>query len=357
MSYKKNTLLIIVIIALVSLIFSHNLYGYLELSLNKLASLTQPNEHLNSQAKTKKTEKGIGLKATTKPSQPSQRSFAQKKKVKVNKCPSTLPDITTHPLKYQQVDGSIGYKSIKKYYEINTNLAKGDDEFLTELTLRLNAAFQHLEKKLGITLKKTVTLNFVFQTSRAGYENYVKKLGLSPEGNQGMYLSYNNLSIVELTDSKQGITIAIHEAIHAFNNAYWGHSLRFFNEGLAQHLSAIDQKGIVPPFDFSWLAHQSYPMQISTLLFSETDWHTNNNHELYQNSKALFNFLMNNDKGREVVLKIMQLEMADHCTTLPKETIEEILFDIFPNHEQEFNYWFRDGLNELIEARRSSFNN
>lgn len=352
MSHKKNTLLIIVIIVLVGLIFSHNLYGYLESSLNKLVSLSQPTEILNTQAEINNNEKIDRLKTVKKFNQQPQKTFSQVKQAKVNKCQSALPNITTKTLQYRQADGSMGYRTQKKYYEINTNLGEGNDVFLKELTLKLDAAFQHLENQLGIILTKTVTLNFVFQTSRDSYENYVKKVGQSPEGNQGMYLSYNNLSIVELTESKQGITIAIHEAIHAFNDAYWGYSLRFFNEGLAQHLSAIDQNGILPPFNFSWLKHQEYPLQISTLLFSETDWHSNNNHELYQNSKALFHFLMNNEKGRQVVLKIMQLEMTDHCTTLPKETVEEILFDIFPNHEQEFNYWFRDGLNEFLSSEQ-----
>jgi len=356
---KKNTLLIIVTIVLVSLVFNHKLYGYIELTLNKLTSISQSNEILNTRAqiKIKKNDNLLRVKTGVKQhpniANSSQQYSSEVNNIEIKRCQSSqLTDITTETHKYLQADGSIGYRVIKKYYELDTNLGKGYEEFLTELTLKLNAVFQHIESQLGIKLQKKIKLNFVFQATRAGYEDYLIALGQSPEGNQGMYLSYNNLSIVDIKNKKQGITTAIHEAIHAFNNTYWGDSLRFFNEGMAQHFSAIYKNGSLPPFNFSWLQHQEYPMQISTLLFSETDWHSNKNHELYQNSKALFHFLMNNEKGRKVLLKIMKLEMKDHCTTLPKETIEEILIDIFPNHEQEFNYWFTDGLKKFLNREQ-----
>jgi len=354
MPHKKNTLLVIVSIALVSLIFSHNLYGYIELTLNKLASISKPNDSLSERAQTKKNEGNYRVKTTKRVNQFSNTSYSpqkhpsQAKKVKIDKCKRDLPNITTKTQKYTQDDGSIGYRTVKNYYEIDTNLGKGYEPFLTELNLKLNATFQYIERQLGIKLMRTIKLNFVFQTSREDYEDYLRELERSPVGNQGIYLSFNNLSIIELKNHKQGIRVAIHEAIHAFNRAYWGDSFRFFDEGMAEYFESINTNGVLPPFNFSSLKHQQYPTQISTLLFSETDWHSNNSHELYQNSKALFHFLMNHEKGRKVVLQIMKLEMKEHCTTLSKETIEDVLFDVFPNHEQEFNYWFTDGLNDFL---------
>ncbi|MFT5299193.1 MAG: hypothetical protein ACI9YH_005245 [Colwellia sp.] len=355
MPYKKHTLLILVIIILVSLIFSHNLYGYLEISLDKLSSFSKETEDFNTQLKTTEIEKSFSLKTAKEVNHYSKKTYSHKthssqvKKTKANTCKPLLTDITTAPQKYTHDDGSISYINTKKYYELETNLGKGYEPFLTELKLKLNATFQYIERQLGIKLMKKIKLNFVFQTSRADYENHLRELGHSPEGNQGIYLSSNNLSIIEFKNHKQGIKTAIHEAIHTFNRAYWGRSFRFFNEGMAEYFEPINTKGILPSFNFSSLKHQQYPMQISTLLFSEADWHGDNNHELYQNSKALFHFLMNNKQGRKVVLKIMKLEMKNHCTKLSKATIEDVFFNIFPNHEQEFNYWFSDELSSFLD--------
>jgi len=359
MFYKKHTLLILVIIILVSLIFSHNIYSHLEVSLNKLSSLPKKTEDFKARFQTTKIEKNFRLKTTKENNQYSNKAYNldkhsnQVKRTKADTCKPFLANITSELQKHIQDDGSISYINTKKYYELETNLGKGYEPFLTELKLKLNATFQYIERQLGIKLMKQIKLNFVFQTSRVDYENHLRKLGHSPEGNQGIYLSSNNLSIIEFKNHKQGIKTAIHEAIHTFNRAYWGSSFRFFNEGMAEYFEPINTKGMVPSFNFSSLKYQQYPMQISTLLFSETDWHGDNNHELYQNSKALFHFLMNNEQGKKVVLTIMKLEMKNHCNKLPKATIEDLLFNMFPNHEQEFNYWFTDELSRFLDKREA----
>ena len=354
MPYKKNTLLVIVIIVLVSINFSHKLYGYIELSLNKLASFSKSTEIADKKIQTKsninnhQTKNSKEIFQSVKVSNNLNHLPYNEKQNKEEKCQIVLPDITIETQKHILDDGETSYRKIKKYYEINTNLGKGYEAFLAELTLKLNGTFQHIERQLSIKLTKKIQLNFIFQTSREDYESYLRELGHSPEGSQGIYLGYRNLSIIEFKSYQQAIKTAIHEAIHTFNSAYWGGSFRFFNEGMAEYFESINSNGTVPPFNFSSLQHQHYPMQTSTLLFSETNWHSNNNYELYQNSKALFHFLMNNKKGRKVILKIMKLEMEDRCTVLPQNTIENVLIELFPNHEQEFNYWFTDGANALL---------
>jgi hypothetical protein len=354
MSHKKITLLIIVTIVLVSLTFGHKIYSYVELSLNKLISISKSNENLS-------TEVHIGNKESSYHSKKQypkilshqKQNSHQLKNLQKNYCPRPLlTNITSETQSYVKADGLKGVRVIKKYYHLNTNLGINSKKFLNELNIKLNSAFQHIESQLGIKLNQAITLNLVFQTTRTDYENYVLALGRSPEGNQGIYIYPDNVSIVEIKNYEQGIKTAIHEAMHAFNQSYWGNSLRFFNEGMAEHLEAITTKGSIPKFDFSWLTHQQYPKQISTLLFSELDWHGNSRHELYQNSKALFYFLMSHEKGRQVVWKIMELEMEDPCTALPKEIIEKILFELFPNHQQEFDYWFANGLYNFLNQKQ-----
>ncbi len=353
MSHKKNTLLIIIII-IACLTYGRKLYGYAEQTFNKLTSISSLSEPLRTATFEGRKERKENYNHQIKNQFPKvinhpRQDSHQLKTIEKNSCPRpTLFDITTENQAYIKADGLGGYRTLKKYYHLKTNLGENSKGFLNELNAKLNSTFQHIESQLRITLNQAITLNLVFQTTRADYENYLLKLGISPEGNQGIYLSPDNLSIVEIQTYEQGVKTAIHEAVHAFNNAYWGSSLRFFNEGMAEYLESITTTGSIPPFDFSWLTHQHYPKQISTLLFSEVDWHGNQRHELYQNSKALFHFLMSHESGRKVIWAIMQNEMEEPCTTLPKEVIEKILFDIFPNHQQDFDYWFINGRDDFV---------
>lgn len=231
----------------------------------------------------------------------------------------------------------------KPYFVLNTNLDNNNSDFLVELTRKLNRTFQHIESLLGITLNRTITLNMVFQPSRVQYEDYIVSLGRSPVGNIGMYLGSKNIAIIETSDIEIGMKTAIHEAIHAFNYAYWGSTFRFFNEGMAEYFEVITLTGKIPSFNFSYLQHQDFPEQIFNLLFLEADWHGQSNYGLYQNSKALFYFLMSSEVGRDIVLNIMKLEMAEPCQKLPKGKIEDVFIELYSNHQQEFDYWFIDG--------------
>ena len=349
MPLKKITFLLLVIISLVSLSFGHKLYGYVEQALNELISISTLNKPLGTEQTDKSTSNDHLLKQLpTVFTQPKLDSH-QLESLQINNCPRPpLIAITTERKTFVKPDGIKEFRIQKKYYDLNTNLNKSAKAFLHELNIKLTSAFEHIENQLGITLNQAIKLNLVFQTTKTDYEEFVLALGVAPEGSQGIYIYPNHLSVIEFKNHEQGIKTAIHEAIHAFNMSYWGNALRFFNEGMAEYLEAISTKGSIPSFDFSWLTHLQKPEQISTLLFSEMDWHGDNRHELYQNSKALFYFLISHDEGRVVIRKIMEQEMEDPCTTLPKETIIQMLFELFPNHQQEFDYWFTDGLYNFL---------
>lgn len=360
MPQNKTTLSVIVLILLLGGMFSYKLYGYIEHSFDELTNIEKESKQVTANTHKIKSKTLVLLTTNHSPVQ-SQRlqdtsSEASQQKRQTKQAKSSflcvrppLKKISTIRQPFIETDGTRTIKAIKKYYELNTNLGEGFEPFLAELKLRLNAAFMHMEHKLSIQLNRTISLNLVFQTTREDYEDYITELGLSPAGSQGMYIYPNNIAVIEYKDHQQGMRTAIHEAIHAFNRAYWGSSLRFFNEGMAEYLEAISQNGSMPAFDFSPLTSQQYPLQISTLLFSEINWHGSQQHELYENSKALFYFLMNNSVGRQLFWALMKQEIQDPCSTLSQETISNLFFELFPNHQQEFDYWFSDGLIEFLE--------
>ena len=356
MPYKKVTLLLMIIIMLVSLTFGHKLYGYVQQVFDQVLSAYKVNNPTTFISQTDNIKSNSHPKENQLPKSANnqKRTFPQPKATQKSLCPRPpLKEITTKTQTYVKEDGSVDYKEIKQYYFLNTNLGNNADVFLNELNLKLYATFERIENQLGISLNYAITLNLIFHSTRTGYENKVRELGGSPEGTQGMYIYPNNVSIISVQNYEQGIKTAIHEAIHAFNKAYWGSSLRFFNEGMAEYFESITAEGLIPPFNFSRLTHQQYPKQISTLLFSEIDWHSDNTHELYQNSKALFHFLMSHERGRQVVRKIMELEKEDPCTILSNDNIEILLIELFLNHQQEFDYWFANGLNHFVNNEKS----
>jgi len=238
-----------------------------------------------------------------------------------------------------------------QYFTLKTNYRNESNEFTTELKKKLNATFKHIETSLSINFKQTISLTMFFQMSREDYENFALKYGRSPYGNQGMFLSPENISIVEVKNYKQGIKTSIHEAVHTLNYAYWGRSLRFFNEGMAEYYKEISINGEIPPFDFSWLQHLYLPEQISTILSMDTDWHGDRTIELYQLSKAFFYFLMSREEGRKVVWEILKREKEDLCSELSDDNILQMLRDNFPNHDQAFDYWFEDGVNAFLDSK------
>lgn len=349
MPNKKITLLLFVIICLISLRFGHKLYGYAEQTLNELISISKLNEPLSTKQTGKSNSNEHSIQQVPNILFQPKKDSPQLESLQKNSCPKPpLVDITTETKTFIKPDGMEEFRVQKKYYDLNTNLNQSAKTFLHELNIKLTFAFAHIENQLGIPLNQAITLNLIFQATRTAYEEYLLALGVSPDGSQGVYVYPNHLSVIQFKNPEQAIKTSIHEAIHAFNQSYWGNAFRFFNEGMAEYLEAISTRGTIPPFDFSWLTHLQKPEQISTLLFSEMDWHGDNRHELYQNSKALFYFLMSHDEGKMVIRKIMKLEMEDPCTTLPNETIITILFDIFPNHQQAFDYWFSDGLYDFL---------
>lgn len=257
---------------------------------------------------------------------------------------SVIATCTRPPL----IDTRLPHAMTQKHYQLETNLGHGYEDFLSEFQGKLNKAFQHIEHNLGLTLRYGTQLNLVYQTTEEDFNNAITMQNRVPSGYQGVYLFPEHLSLVYLQNHKQGIKTSIHEAMHAFNQSYWGNSLRFFNEGMAEYYANITIDGVIPPFDFTWIQHQQYPKQVSTLLFTNTDWHGDTRYEQYQNSKALFYFLMSRVQGKKVIVEIMKKEMEDPCHALPNSTIEALLFELYPNHQQAFDYWFRDGLSAFL---------
>lgn len=252
----------------------------------------------------------------------------------------------THCLRPDEVSHNDGY------FELDTNLDVDANKFLSELDKKLNITFSNLERKLKIKFEHTIPLDIHFKVTKEDYDNFVLEHGGSPEGTQGKYLNWHNMSIVHFMNYEQGIRVAVHEAVHALNYYYWGVTQRFFNEGIAQYYENISENGHLPAFDFFWFTEPQNPMMVTDLLFSKMDWHGSTKYELYQQSSALIYFLMNNEQGKQVILNILKLEAEEPCSSLSNNEIEEAFIEGYQNYQQEFDYWFKEGIYEYLEKNK-----
>lgn len=240
-------------------------------------------------------------------------------------------------------------KQAGHFYQLKTNLNQESKGFIKELNQKLYLIFNDIEASFNIQLTRAVNLNLIYLPSQEIYENYLMGLGRSVTGSIGVYLYPEHISVIQSTNAKQVMISSLHESIHAFNQSYWGKTLRFFNEGMAEYYENISMDAKFEAFDFSGLTDQSLPLAIDVLLFSETDWHGANKSRLYHNSNALFHFLMSTQQGRTVIWVIMKLEAKDSCSTLSEHQVLNVLFELYPNHQQEFDYWFKEGLFNFLQ--------
>lgn len=331
---SKIKIFLIITVLLLFITSGQGFFKYFNKTHSQLKNILNTNEVVLNKHKSELQKKVLPLKAnnslTVKPAtQDNYEEYQQ--------------PITTPKTKYYCARPTVDFYKTKKYYTLKTNLGEGYEKFLAELKTKLNKTFQRIEQELNITLNGTINLNISFQTSRADYEDIVRKYGKDPTGNIGKYIGYYQQSIVQFLSHEEGMRIAIHEAIHAFNHAYWGVTLRFLNEGMAEYYEGITSEGTIPEFDFQWIAQQSNPMQVNVLLYSDHDWHNDHHTKLYQNSKALFHFLMSQNKGRSALWQLLKEEKKEPCTTLENNTIIGIIQRNYLNFETDFDDWFRDG--------------
>ncbi|MGJ8679578.1 DUF1570 domain-containing protein [Paraglaciecola sp.] len=234
-----------------------------------------------------------------------------------------------------------------KPYQLNLNFVNlsVEPQFSTTLIRKLDWVFTTYKKMLRTKNTPTVELNLNFVLGRVEYENQLFNNGLSPVGNIGIYSSRTNQAIIEFKDYSQAINVAVHEAVHAINYAYFGRTHRFINEGLAEYFEDVDpSSGMVDKYTLkTWLknhAGNEQPTDFSSLVYSDIDWHSSKTGRLYANSQAWFHFLMSNQQGHQAVMHIMKTEAANRHSVIPRGDIFILLTEKYENVEIEFGHWF-----------------
>ncbi|AOT10443.1 DUF1570 domain-containing protein [Pseudoalteromonas luteoviolacea] len=239
------------------------------------------------------------------------------------------------------------------YFELEISGEAISNQFRNKLKTKLKSVFRGYTSILGLSAMRKVKLKIVVLPSRAAYERTVKSFGGDPSGNVGVYFGIRNTALLEQRSYQQTMRTAIHEAVHAINQAVIGFSPRWLNEGLAEYFESIDvsmQVGKVSSFEHvsrkGFL--QGQVMSPLQLFGAEAQWRAFKPDILYRSSWAFMHFLMSSDKGRMGLKQLMLLEQSEPCSSLGSDKV----LSVFTNHYPALGQTFLSFISRGIKPHR-----
>ncbi|MCF2856151.1 DUF1570 domain-containing protein [Pseudoalteromonas sp. SMS1] len=222
------------------------------------------------------------------------------------------------------------------YFDLNISGQTISNPFKNTLSARLNAIFRGYTSIVGLEAMRKVTLRIQVLPSRRLYERAVKAYGGDPTGTAGVYFGVKNTAFVEQTSDEATMQTAIHEAVHAINQAVIGFSPRWLNEGLAEYFETVEvsmQVGEVKPNNH--ITRNGYikghVLRPSQLIGAEDTWQTSDPATLYRSSWAFVHFLMSSKSGKQSLKALMLEEQKMPCSSLDYANVHRVLSGSYPN--------------------------
>lgn len=227
------------------------------------------------------------------------------------------------------------------FFELNISGTHITNQFKNVLSTKLNAVFRGYTSIVGLDAMQKVTLTIKVLPNRREYEQAVRSYGGDPKGSVGIYFGRHNLALVEQRSQYATMQTAVHEAVHAINQAVIGYSPRWLNEGLAGYFQTIKvnmQVGTVYPnsarLDSGYIKGNILPPY--DLINAESDWKSYNTDLMYKSSWAAIHFLMSTAKGRQSLKTLMLYEQIERCRSLNHQESSKLLAEHFPNLHDRF---------------------
>ena len=182
---------------------------------------------------------------------------------------------------------------------------------------------QYLPKRPLLPMK----VNLMLAGNLTAYNKLKRQYASTVGASQGFYSSQHNLAAVWHREDAQAFRTAIHESVHVINAGQFGHTPRWFNEGMAEYfespafLETIDTNNrydaIIQNNSSRGHAYRvvdesiSLSMGFSELLTaSDHDWQGQKQAALYQHAHSFMAFLFSTRQGR-VTLKQLLLQLSE----------------------------------------------
>lgn len=235
------------------------------------------------------------------------------------------------------------------YFDLTLDTPQLPTLFKQQLRIKLNTVFKAYGQIIGVNSLKKVKLNLTVLPTRGAYEASIKQRGGDPTNSVGMYFHNSNSAFIEYRNAQSAMRTAVHEAVHAINNAILGYTPRWLNEGFAEYFETTKsnlQTGIVEP-NMSWTANKKLSKNvftISRLILLDESWQQNNINKLYASSWAAIYFLMDSSAGRLLLKNIMHAEQKLPCSKLSKKQLQKMLHLQFVNVDSVYTQWLKKTL-------------
>ena len=215
---------------------------------------------------------------------------------------------------------SIATQGQLKYFELLLHADKQglSPLFRTELTIRINKAYDVLSTLIEKSLLQKVKVNLWVFNQRSAYEefqhHYAPKLSGS---SSGFHSPRHNIAAAHRISDVQLLSTSVHEAVHVMNTGMFGRLPRWLNEGLAEYLEEMKVYGqaveIAPRVRLLRTLGGS-PLPIVTVIESDfEDWMGTHRNSLYAHSWGLVYFLMAHDEGQSLLQKILTTSASAPC--------------------------------------------
>ncbi|KZN56851.1 hypothetical protein N474_09530 [Pseudoalteromonas luteoviolacea CPMOR-2] len=227
------------------------------------------------------------------------------------------------------------------YFDLEISGPTISHQFKNTLSSRLNAIFRGYTSIVGLKAMRKVTLRIQVLPSRRRYERAVKTYGGDPTGTVGVYFGIKNTAFVEQTSYEGTMQTAIHEAVHAINQAVIGFSPRWLNEGLAEYFETVEvsmQVGKVKPTNH--ISRSGYirgqVLRPSQLIGAEDTWQSSDPVTMYRSSWAFVHFLMSSKSGKQSLKALMLSEQKEPCSSLDYANVKRVLNGTYPNMKSAY---------------------
>ncbi|TMP39549.1 DUF1570 domain-containing protein [Pseudoalteromonas rubra] len=215
------------------------------------------------------------------------------------------------------------------YFELDLDPGAQSTDFRNRLEAKLNAVFRTYSGIIGLEAMRKVKLRIVVANNRSAYIKMLDVLGASPKGNQGIYVSKHNVAVVEYRNEAQAMRTAVHEAVHAINQAVLGNSPRWFNEGIAEYFEYIETSMNLSKLkpNRSWVRNDYLVGTLvhpNSLFEAAGSWRGKAQSRMYKSSWAFMYYLMSSQRGRAQLKHYMRLEQKNPCNLLRNSQIQSI---------------------------------
>lgn len=223
--------------------------------------------------------------------------------------------------------------------------------FRDRLTSTINQIDQIYRQYLPKRTLQPIKVNLMLAGNLTTYNKLKRQYASTVGASQGFYSSQHNLAAVWHREDAQAFRTAIHETVHVINAGQFGHTPRWFNEGMAEYfespafLETIDTNNrydaIIQNNASRSRAYrvvdESIPlsMGLSELLTaSDHDWQGQKQTALYQHAHSFMAFLFSTRQGR-VTLKQLLLQLSEQRCQV--KAIDE-LFTRYPGGINQLNH-------------------